>query len=161
MLNFSKLFESFYGNLIPAHIWMGVSVENAETTWRINDLRKVKCHTRFISFEPLLGPVGNLDLSDIDWAIIGGESGPYFRPAQKEWILDIIKECKKQKVAVFFKQWGGFRPKSGGRTINGKTYSQYPNITTLPNVLKEIEFDEKEFALFCKRTMRQKQLLSV
>lgn len=161
MKDFSILFESFFGHSIPPHIWMGVSVENKEYTSRIDDLRKVKCHTRFISFEPLIGPVGKLDLEKIDWAIIGGESGANYRPVEKEWILDIIKQCKEQKVAVFFKQWGGFRPKSGGREINGKKYSQYPKVRKIPNVLKEIEFDEKEFSSFCKKTIKQKQLLSV
>ena len=161
MKEFSNLFESFFGHEIPPHIWMGVSVENEDYAYRIDDLRNVKCHTRFISFEPLLGSVGKLDLRNIDWAIIGGESGPNFRPVEEKWISDIIKQCKKQNVAVFFKQWGGFRPKSGGRTINGRKYSQYPKIKRIPNVLKEIEFNEKEFSLFYKKNIKKKELLSI
>lgn len=92
--------------MIPSHIWMGTSVENADFRWRIDALRQVKCHTRFLSIEPLLGPMGKLNLTDIDWVIIGGESGHHYREVRKEWIVDIIKQCKQQKVAVFFKQWG-------------------------------------------------------
>ena len=128
MSEFSELFFKYFGHTIPQHIWMGTTVENRDNVWRVDELKKVKCNIRFISFEPLIGPVGEVDLSGIHWAIIGGESGYGFRPVQKEWILDIIKQCKKQKVAVFFKQWGGVRPKSGGRTINGRTYDEYPQV---------------------------------
>lgn len=157
MLEFSKLFKEFYANKIPAHVWMGVSIENADYRWRMDDLRKVKCHTRFLSIEPLIGSVGKLNLKGIDWVIIGGESGYGFRPVKKEWIVDIIRQCKKQKVAVFFKQWGGIRPKSGGRTINRKIYNEYPKIKKFDNILKEIEYSEKEFARFCKATIKTKQ----
>ena len=117
----------YFGHKIPEHIWMGVSVENRDYCWRINLLRKVRCSARFISFEPLIGSVGKVNLKGIDWAIIGGESGYGFRPVKKEWVTEIIRQCRKQKVKVFFKQWGGIRPKSGGRTINGRTYDEYPN----------------------------------
>lgn len=157
MVQFSKLFENYFGDKIPPHVWMGVSVENEDYKWRIDDLRKVKCNTRFLSIEPLLGPVEELNLKKIDWVIIGGESGHGFRTVKKEWILDIIKQCKKQKVAVFFKQWGGIRPKSGGRVINGRTFDEYPEIKEFDNILKEIEYDEKEFAKFCSSCMIQKQ----
>ena len=133
MSEFSLLFKNFFGFTIPDHMWMGVTVENEDNVWRIGELRKVKCNMRFISFEPLVGSVGKLDLSNIDWAIIGGESGFGFRPVQKEWILEIIKQCQEQNVAVFFKQWGGVRPKSGGRVIDGKTYDEYP----VPNIVLE------------------------
>jgi len=156
MKEFSYLFEEFYGDIIPAHIWMGVSVENEESSWRIDELRKTKCRIKFLSIEPLIGEVGKLNLKHIDWVIIGGESGPRFRTVQKEWILDIINQCKRQKVAVFFKQWGGFRPKSGGRTINGKTYDQYPKITKCENILKEVAYSEKEFSDFHKRRIKLK-----
>ncbi len=126
MAEFSRLFSRYYGFLVPGHIWMGTRVENRETAWRIRELRQVKCSMRFVSFEPLLGPIGRVSLAGIDWAIIGGESGHNYRPVKKEWVADLIRECKRQKVRVFFKQWGGIRPKSGGRTINGKTYDQYP-----------------------------------
>ncbi len=157
MADFSKLFETYFGDVIPPHIWMGTSVENEDFQWRIDALRQVKCNTRFLSIEPLLGPMGKLDLSEIDWVIIGGESGANFRPVKKEWIVDIIKQCKKQKVAVFFKQWGGYRPKSGGRELNGRTYDQYPKIESVENVLKEVEYDAKEFAKFSKLKIKQKK----
>jgi len=126
MSEFSELFVRYFGQDIPHHIWMGTTVENKDNIWRIDELKKVKCNIRFISFEPLLGSVGEVDLSGIHWAIIGGESGYGYRPVRKEWITEIIRQCKKQKVAVFFKQWGGIRPKSGGRMINGRTYDEYP-----------------------------------
>lgn len=157
MADFSVFFDKYFGDIIPPHIWMGTSVENADFKWRIDALREVKCHVRFLSIEPLLGPMGKLDLSDIDWVIIGGESGAKFRPVKKEWILDIIKQCKKQKVKVFFKQWGGFRPKSGGRTINGRTYDQYPKIPKIETILDEVEYDEKEFGKTIKQKIKQKK----
>ena len=161
MKEFSKLFKEYFGHKIPTHIWMGVSVENEDYKFRIDDLRKTKCWIRFLSIEPLLGPVGELNLEKIDWVIIGGESGPNFRPVRKEWILDIINQCKKQKVAVFFKQWGGIRPKSGGRTINGKTYAEYPSIPEKNSILKEVEYDEKEFAKFCTAKISKKRELTL
>lgn len=163
MSDFSVFFENYFQEIIPPHIWMGTSVENSDFKWRIDALREVKCHTRFLSIEPLLGSMGRLNLSNIDWVIIGGESGAKFRPVKKEWILDTIKQCKKQKVAVFFKQWGGFRPKSGGRTINGRTYDQYPKISNIDNTLNEVEYDEKEFSKMIKQKIKQKksQLLEV
>ncbi len=112
---------------IPNHVWMGTSVEDSMVASRIDDLRKVRCGMRFVSFEPLIGPVGQVDLAGIDWAIIGGESGPGHRPVKEEWIQELIDQCNAQGVAVFFKQWGGQRPKSGGRTINGRTYDGYPD----------------------------------
>ncbi len=135
MAEFSTLFYKYYGQEIPSHIWMGTSVENEDNVWRIKEIRKVKCDIRFISFEPLIGSVGKVDLDGIDWAIIGGESGYRFRPVQKDWILEIIRQCKQQKVKVFFKQWGGIRPKSGGRVINGRTYDEYPEAKQKISVL--------------------------
>lgn len=152
MIEFSELFESYFGSKIPPHIWMGVSVENEDYIWRIDELRKVQCNTRFLSIEPLIGSVGKINLKGIDWVIIGGESGYGYREIKGEWILDIIKQCEKQKVAVFFKQWGGIRPKSNGRTINRRVYNEYPKIKEIKNMLKGIEFDEKEFAELCLQT---------
>lgn len=157
MADFSKFFKNYYGDIIPPHLWMGTSVENEDFQWRIDALREVKCHTKFLSIEPLLGSMGKMDLSNIDWVIIGGESGSNFRPVKKEWIVDIVKQCKKQKVSVFFKQWGGFRPKSGGRTLNGKTYDQYPNVQSVDTVLSEVDYNEKEFAKFCNKKIKAKQ----
>ena len=126
MAGFSEMFAKFAGFQIPNHIWMGTSIEDSRVAGRIDDLRNVKCGMRFISFEPLIGSVGRVDLTGIDWAIIGGESGSGHRPVKEEWIQEIIDQCEAQGVAVFFKQWGGQRPKSGGRTINGRTYDAFP-----------------------------------
>ena len=156
MAEFSKLFVNYFGYRIPRHVWMGVSVENADYNWRIKELRKVKCHTRFISFEPLLDSVGKIDLSGIDWAIIGGESGVGFRTIKKKWIKEIIRQCKKQKVAVFFKQWGGIRPKSGGREIDGRTYDEYPLIEEKKNMVKTVDFDVCEFKKQNALSLKQK-----
>lgn len=126
MATFSEGAAKGLGGDIPPFIWMGTSIEDAERRTRLDDLRRVRCQTRFVSFEPLLGPVGAIDMTGIHWAIIGGESGKNFRPVKKEWIMEIIGQCKEQGVAVFFKQWGGIRPKSGGREIDGVTYDEYP-----------------------------------
>jgi len=131
MAEFSTLFCNYFGYEIPPYIWMGATVEDINNVWRIDELRNVKCNVRFISFEPLLGSVGRLDLKGIHWTIIGGESGYGFRDVRKEWILEIIDQCEKQNVKVFFKQWGGIRPKSGGRKIDGRTYDEYPDIKEL------------------------------
>lgn len=130
MATYSQLFEARYHHRIPKHIWMGTSVENIGTKTRLDVLRNVRCAVRFVSFEPLLGRLGTLDLDGIHWAIIGGESGVHHRPVKKDWILDIIQQCEEQNVPVFFKQWGGIRPKSGGRMIDGRTYDEYPNHST-------------------------------
>lgn len=162
MTEFSNYFQDYFGDIIPPHIWMGVSVENEDYVWRIDELRKVKCHTRFISFEPLIGPVGKINLDGIDWAIIGGESGYRFRDVEEKWILDIIKQCKKQNVSVFFKQWGGIRPKSRGRTIQNRTYDEYPEFKKIKNILKEIEFDEVSFAEKCaEKNQKIKKTLTI
>jgi protein gp37 len=110
----------------PSHIWMGVSVEDKKNAIRLNHLRAAAASIKFVSFEPLLGPVGNVDLRGIDWAIVGGESGPRARPMLEEWAIEIRDQCKSAKVAFFFKQWGGVRPKSGGRLLQGREWSQYP-----------------------------------
>ena len=148
MAEFSELFFKYFGHKIPNFMWMGTSIESRNYVSRINDLHKVKCHTRFISFEPLLDSVGKVNLRGIDWAIIGEESGHHYRPVEKKWIEEIIEQCKDQGVAVFFKQWRGFRPKAGGRTVNGSKYSEYPEIKKR-NSLKKIHFDEKAFAEIC------------
>ena len=153
MAKFSKLFYNYFGFQIPNHVWMGVSVEDNNTTWRIQELRKVKCYMKFISFEPLLEKIKKVNLSGIDWAIIGGESGPYYRPVEKEWIEDLIIQCKKQNIKVFFKQWGGFRPKAGGRIINGRTYSEYPKPKPMINPAQL----EKMNAIKQKNTLFKKQ----
>ena len=108
------------------HIWLGTSVEDSRVKNRIDILRNIPAGIRFISFEPLIGDVGELDLTNIHWAIVGGESGKNHRLIKEEWIQNILKQCREQKVAFFFKQWGGFTPKSGGRLLNGMTYDEYP-----------------------------------
>jgi protein gp37 len=100
----------------PQNVWMGVSVENQEQAWRVAELRKVPAAVRFVSAEPLLGPL-NLDLSDIDWVIVGGESGPNHRPIKAEWVERLRDQCLDSDVAFFFKQWGGIRAKQGGDSL--------------------------------------------
>jgi protein gp37 len=114
----------------PAHIWLGVSVEDAKNTVRLKHLRDAQATTKFVSFEPLLGPVGNVDLSGFDWVIVGGESGPRSRPMEEAWAIEIRDLCRAAKVAFFFKQWGGVRPKSGGRLLKGREWNQYPKIAS-------------------------------
>ncbi|MFG2071705.1 DUF5131 family protein [Nonomuraea maritima] len=110
----------------PANVWIGVSVENNETKGRIDSLRRVPASTRFISAEPLLGPLGNVDLTHIDWLIAGGESGPQARPIEPNWVRDLRDQCLNQQVSFFFKQWGGRTPKAGGRLLDGRTWDEMP-----------------------------------
>ena len=108
------------------NIWMGVSVEDSRVTHRIDDLRKTKARTKFLSCEPLIGPLPKMNLKKIDWVIVGGESGRTPRPMEVDWVLDIQNQCEKKEVAFFFKQWGGTNKKKAGRTLNGKTYDEMP-----------------------------------
>lgn len=110
----------------PPHIWLGVSIEDAKNTVRLKHLNAARASVKFVSFEPLLGSVGKIDLKGIDWAIVGGESGPHSRPMAEEWAIEIRDQCKAAKVAFFFKQWGGVRPKSGGRLLRRREWNQYP-----------------------------------
>ena len=112
----------------PENIWQGVSVESEEYTWRIRHLQEVPAAVRFISVEPLLGPISRLPLKGINWVIVGGESGPRFRVAQPIWIRSIRDQCLRTKVPFFFKQWGGFTSKAGGRQLDGRLWSQLPMI---------------------------------
>lgn len=111
---------------VPANIWLGVSVEDGTKKSRIQHLRDANASVRFLSLEPLIGPMGDLDLNAMHWVIVGGESGPGHRPIEKAWVADIRDQCKAAKVAFFFKQWGGLRPKSKGRTLDGRIWGQYP-----------------------------------
>ncbi len=108
------------------HIWMGVTVEHADYMDRVADLRGTAACVKFLSLEPLLGPLPNLDLEGIDWVIVGGESGPGARPMREEWVLDIRDRCLAQGVPFFFKQWGGFNKKKAGRLLQGRTWDQMP-----------------------------------
>jgi len=109
-----------------SNIWMGVSVEREDYTFRIDDLRRTKARLKFLSLEPLLGPLPDLDLSGIDWVIVGGESGPGARPMNSDWVTDIRDQCRVARVAFFFKQWGGVRKKSTGRELDGRTWDELP-----------------------------------
>jgi protein gp37 len=116
----------------PAHIWLGVSVEDERNAVRLKHLRSAQASVKFVSFEPLLASVGSIDLKGIDWAIVGGESGPNARPMAEEWAVEIRDQCKRDGVAFFFKQWGGVHPKSGGRSLKGREWNEYPNNKSPP-----------------------------
>lgn len=123
------------GGVVPAHIWLGVSVEDAAHVSRIDHLKGVLAEVRFISFEPLLGPIDQVDLHGIAWAIVGGESGPGARPMQPEWVRRLRAICVRDRVAFFFKQWGGARPKSGGRLLDGEEWNGFPARNVPPKSL--------------------------
>lgn len=109
----------------PPNVWMGVSIESQRYAFRANHLRSVPAAVRFLSVEPLLGPVDlNLDL--IDWVIVGGESGPKARPIREEWVESVRDQCHAASSAFFFKQWGGRTPKAGGRALDGRTWDEMP-----------------------------------
>ena len=110
----------------PANVWMGVSVEDGDVLARVDDLRKTPAAVRFLSCEPLLGPLTGLSLEGIDWVIAGGESGPSARPVDEEWVLELRDMCTDEDVPFFFKQWGGRTPKAGGRELEGRTWSAMP-----------------------------------
>lgn len=111
----------------PVHIWAGTSVELSRYAWRANDcLRRVPAAVRFVSAEPLLGPLGSLQLDHLHWVITGGESGPRHRPCDPEWVRDLRDRCQAAGVAFFHKQWGGRTPKAGGRILDGRTWDEFP-----------------------------------
>ncbi|HNY70264.1 MAG TPA: phage Gp37/Gp68 family protein [Syntrophorhabdus sp.] len=113
------------------NIWMGVSVENADYTHRIERLRNTKARVKFLSLEPLLGPIPNMDLHGIDWVILGGESGPGARVMKEAWVIDIREQCVQCGVPFFFKQWGGVRKKAAGRVLEGRTWDEMPVAASL------------------------------
>lgn len=108
------------------NVWVGVSVENSDYAFRIDHLRVTGAQVKFLSMEPLLGPVHNLDLRGVDWVIVGGESGPGARPMREEWVVDVREQCVRARVPFFFKQWGGVRKKKAGRELEGRTWEQMP-----------------------------------
>lgn len=110
------------------NIWIGTSVENELVTFRIDELRNVPAAVRFLSCEPLLGPLSNINLDGIHWVIVGGESGPKARPMEEAWALDIRDQCKDKNIAFFFKQWGGVQKHRHGRILDGELYDEYPEI---------------------------------
>jgi protein gp37 len=108
------------------NVWLGTSVEDGRVLDRLDEIRRVPAAIRFVSLEPLIGSVAAGDFKDIQWAIVGGESGPRAREMKSEWVEEIQDMCRRSKTAFFFKQWGGVRPKSGGRMLNGREWNQYP-----------------------------------
>jgi protein gp37 len=110
----------------PSNVWMGVSVENQDYTYRIEDLRRSGARVKFLSLEPLLGPLTSIDLTGIDWVIVGGESGPGARLMAEEWVIEIREQCLKYEVPFFFKQWGGTQKKKAGRILQGRTWDEMP-----------------------------------
>jgi protein gp37 len=121
-----RLVDVCSGIRLPANAWLGVSVETQDYTSRINDLRKVRAAVRFLSIEPLLGPIENLRLSGIDWVIVGGESGHHARPMDPAWVRSIRDQCANAGVPFFFKQWGGTRKHLTGRVLDGQTWDEMP-----------------------------------
>lgn len=125
MRNYLK--RRYEGRIAPDHIWVGVSVEDSRARARIAHLREAPAAVRFLSVEPLIGPVGPMTLDGIHWVIAGGESGPGARPMHIDWAREVRDQCKEQGVAFFFKQWGGYTPKRGGRTLDGREWNEIPS----------------------------------
>jgi protein gp37 len=114
----------------PANVWMGVRVEDRNDTFRIEQLRRTGAAVKFLSLEPLLSPLPNLNLHGIDWVIVGGERGPGAKRLQREWVVDIRDQCQKAKVAFFFKRWGGRSKNGTGRDLDGRTWDEMPRAYT-------------------------------
>jgi protein gp37 len=119
----------------PSNIWLGVSVENRAALIRIEHLRQTNASVRFLSLEPLIEGIGKLNLSGIHWVIVGGESGPNHRPIHVDWVREVRDQCIAAGVALFFKQWGGIRPKSGGNVLDGQTWEEYPRVSAASTVV--------------------------
>jgi protein gp37 len=111
---------------ILPNVWLGVSVEDSDHAFRLDHLRQTSAAVRFVSFEPLLGSVGNADLASVDWAIVGGESGPRARPIKQTWVREIRRACRAHGTAFFFKQWGGTNKARTGRTLDGQVWDEFP-----------------------------------
>ncbi|MCZ7533828.1 MAG: phage Gp37/Gp68 family protein [Acidimicrobiia bacterium] len=120
--------DLFDGYTLPNNVWIGTSIELDSYTFRANYLRKIDAKIRFLSCEPLLGPLPSLDLTDLSWIIVGGESGPGHRPMDAEWVRDIRDRTRAEGVPFFFKQWGGRTPKAGGRDLDGRTWEGMPEL---------------------------------
>ena len=134
--------DRYGGGKAPTHIWLGVSVEDAAHSGRIHHLKAINSPARFISFEPLLASVGLVDLTGVAWAIVGGESGPGARPMRQDWATEVRDICERDGVAFFFKQWGGPKPKSGGRTLEGREWNGFPWAIVPDPVRKRLHQDE-------------------
>jgi protein gp37 len=120
--------DLFTTRLLPGHIWLGTSVESQDVAYRVDHLRLVPSRVRFLSCEPLLGPL-QLSLSAIHWVIAGGESGRNYRPLSLDWVRSIRDQCMRQRIPFFFKQVGGYTPKAGGRSLDGRTWDEYPEVS--------------------------------
>jgi len=127
----ARLLELNHALHWPDNVWMGVSVENEDYIIRIDHLRQTGARTKFLSLEPLLGPLPNLDLDGIDWVIVGGESGPGARPLREEWVTEIRDQCVAKGVPFFFKQWGGVHKKRNGRLLQGRIWDEMPDSARL------------------------------
>lgn len=123
-----RMAEMFKSGAIQScqNVWVGTSVESDEVASRVKELKKIKDSTLFVSFEPLIARVSNVDLRGVHWAIVGGESGPKSRPMEEEWVERLYEICRRDDVAFFFKQWGGRNKKAAGRELHGRTYDEYP-----------------------------------
>lgn len=124
----------------PPNVWQGVSIENNDHTWRVQCLQEVPAAIRFLSMEPLLGPVPDLPLNNIQWVVVGGESGPQHRTLDPAWVRDIRRQCQSAGVPFFFKQWGGVTAKSGGRLLDGHTWDEMPPLNGHAGVTKRVRF---------------------
>ena len=130
----------------PPNVWMGVSIENQDYTFRIDHLRQTESLVKFLSLEPLLGPLPNLNLRNIDWVIVGGESGPGARPIGEKWVTDIRDQCLVSHIPFFFKQWGGTRKKRAGRLLQGRTWDDMPTAVSAGAYGIKVFYSEKDGA---------------
>jgi protein gp37 len=121
----AALFASKQIAVLP-NVWLGTSIESADVAHRVHDLARIRQATLFISFEPLVGKIDEIDLRGVHWAIVGGESGPRARPMEEGWVERLYQICRRDDVAFFFKQWGGTNKKATGRELHGRTYDEYP-----------------------------------
>lgn len=135
------------------NIWMGSTLENEEAVTRIEHLRHTGAAVRFLSLEPLLGPLPRLRLDSIDWVIVGGESGPGARPMLKEWVTDIRDQCLAQGIAFFFKQWGGVNKKRAGRSLDGRTWNEIPQQPVSPARSSQVGAQSRQFILRRKEAL--------
>jgi len=123
------ILEKYYALLDwTPNIWMGVTVENNRVIHRIDSLRKVPAFVKFLSVEPMISAIPNMNLLGIDWVIVGGESGPKSRPIKEEWVIDVKNQCERNQIPFFFKQWGGKNKKAAGKLLQGKIYCQIPSV---------------------------------
>jgi protein gp37 len=127
----SQILEEFSKHLTwTKNIWMGVTVEDENQLFRIDNLRKTDARIKFLSCEPLLSDLGKMNLHGIHWVIVGGESGAKSRPVKEIWVQNILKQCKNERIPFFFKQWGGFNKKKNGKTLNNRTYTEIPYLNS-------------------------------